>query len=136
MEHNQSAKHTHYVSLTNGAIHPAMTSPAGYEDQHLTEWRPATHTEIQRYLSGSVETLDVSPLPLESLAPSSPTTLQLEPEDPAAPAGPAPVFTPAPPAPAIGELPPVSAPAIAPAPSPVTPAPVAPAPAIPPAATE
>lgn len=57
-------KSTHYVSLHNNVIHPAMTSPAGYEDQHPTEWRPATATEIGRFKSGEHSVLDIQPLSL------------------------------------------------------------------------
>jgi len=77
------AKHTHYVSNQNSSIHPAMTAPAGYEDEHPSEWRPATAAEIRAYHEGadlvSDEVVD-SALPI---APESmtPRTLKLEGDD-------------------------------------------------------
>ena len=74
------AKHTHYVSNQNSTIHPAMTAPAGYEDEHPSEWRPATASEIRAYHEGadsvSDEVADNSvPIAAESM---TPRTLKLE----------------------------------------------------------
>jgi hypothetical protein len=95
-KNNAAPKYSHYVSLENGGIYPAMTSPSGYEDQHLTEWRGANPAEVEKYLRGETA-VDVSPLPI-SPSPvfplSSPTTLQLAPEDPAPPIAPAPPAAP------------------------------------------
>lgn len=80
-------KHTHYVSLENGCIHPALTSPAGYEDEHTTEWRPATASEIQRYVdsAGRATTEAYTPVPLTAdparTAEAVPSTLTLADED-------------------------------------------------------
>lgn len=75
-------KHTHYVSLENGCIHPALTSPAGYEDEHTTEWRPATQAEIQRYHAGTERTEAYVPVDLRDAAAerteqATPSTLTL-----------------------------------------------------------
>ncbi|MCJ7409508.1 hypothetical protein LPQ06_28350 [Klebsiella pneumoniae] len=48
-----AAKHAYYVSLENGVIYPAMTSPAGYEDEHPSEYRPATQEEVDAYKNGA-----------------------------------------------------------------------------------
>ena len=124
MEHNLQPKHTHYVSLDNGSIHPALTSPSAYEDQHPAEWRPATTAEIEVYnASRGVATANIQPIVLSGVVDtnhSSPNTLQLDPEPLLAPA-------PAPHSP-VQEAP-LHTP-VAPAPAP------APAPAIPPAVTE
>lgn len=117
-------KHTHYVSLENGCIHPALTSPAGYEDEHTTEWRPATQAEIQRYLAGAAGAdrteayqpvpLGIDPVRTEAATPSSLTLADdddegaqlgvqiVQPVAPVAPPPPAalnPAVPPAPPAP-------------------------------------
>lgn len=104
-------KHTHYVSLENGCIHPAMTSPAGYEDEHTTEWRPATAAEIKRYKEGAAGSDRTEayaslsePLTSAQAAQVTPTTITLANDDndgvqiqpPAPPAE----RTPAPPPPA------------------------------------
>jgi len=109
-------KHTHYVSLENGCIHPAMTSPAGYEDEHTTEWRPATAGEIQRYVDGADRTEAYAPVPLqpdaERTAIATPTTLTLASDDETnAPVGvqivnPSAQQIPAPPAPPVAPPPP------------------------------
>ena len=103
-----------------------MSSPAGYEDDHPTEYRPATYDEIAKYQAG-VECLDVRELPLEpveSLS-ASPTSITLAPEDPVLPP-PAPVFAaqspadvpvppPPPPAPVVPEAPVIPQPPLPPA---------------------
>ena len=116
-------KHTHYVSLENGCIHPALTSPAGYEDEHTTEWRPATAAEIQRYEStgGQARTEAYTPVPLTAdaarTAEATPSSLVLSDEAPAAlgtelapppPSGvqEAPLAAPVPPAPIAPPTPP------------------------------
>lgn len=107
------AKHTHYVSIENGVIHPAMTYPSGYEDEHPTEWRPATVSEVKKYKAGSESTVTVQPVQLSDVENVTPSTIKLADEDPvlpeivnpAAPAAPAAAVVPpaAPtPAPAFG----------------------------------
>lgn len=116
-------RHQFYVSTHNNTIHPAMTSPAGYEDANPQDWRPATAEEIQRY-NGGVDSLDVRPLDMAALealsAGSTPRTLKLEddgPTEPEAQQGIGGSVPPVPPAPAIPE-----APVLPPAPpAPVTP---------------
>lgn len=114
-------RHRFYVSLTNGGIYPAMSSPPGHEDANPTDWRGATPQEEQRYLQGE-QAVDVSPVPLTATPLvneiSTPTTLQLEPDDPVVPA--APVI----PLAAVAEAP--LAPPVAPA-APIAPASPAPA---------
>lgn len=80
-------KHSHYVS-ENGSIHPAMTYPSGYEDEHPGEWRPASRAEIQKYKAGAAghDTVVIQPLDLDAVtdaAPvaSHPNTLKLADED-------------------------------------------------------
>jgi hypothetical protein len=111
---NQGAfsKHSHYVSLHNGVIYPAMTGLPGHEDANPSDWRPATATEVERYRAGQ-QTVDVSPIPLGESAPvapnpAAPTTLQLAPDD-----VPAPVIPPA----GVQEAPVVAAKFVPPAPS-------------------
>lgn len=113
-----AARHTHYVSLHNNTIHPAMTYPPGFQDANPKDWRPATHAEIERYKAGK-DALEVLPLafgtPGEASV-ASPKTLQLSDDEPVVPV--------TPPAPSIPEAP-VLEPAIAAAPiSPPSPAPV------------
>lgn len=102
------SKHTHFVSLSNNCIYPAMTSPEGYELDHPTEYRAATHAEIQQYKRGhdSVEVFELPALSAEPAAESvSPTTLQLADDDDDAPA-PVVFIAPAPIAPAPVAIPP------------------------------
>lgn len=104
------AKYTHYVSNPTGAIHIAMSSPAGYEDEHPQEWRPATRSEIERFKTG-VDMIDMEPVSIdeafagaETAGAYQPQSLRLEPEPPVAaaplppvqivPPGPAPVAAP------------------------------------------
>lgn len=97
-----AARFTHYVSLHNGGIYPAMTSPAGYEDDHLNDFRPATKAEIEAYKNGAEsiapQAAELAPESLSEATPSvaSPSVIQLQPDDPApapAPAIPPPVET-------------------------------------------
>lgn len=112
------ALHTHYVSIHNGVVYPAMTSPEGHEDNNPSDWRPATPQEIEAYLAGDRQ-VDVSPLPVDVSAPvesaASPSSLRLEDGPPTAvqEAPVVPPVAPPPPAPAI----PTPAPAIPPAPA-------------------
>jgi hypothetical protein len=83
-----SAKHTHYRSLANGIIYPAMTStgedrhgnPVFYQDEHPTEWQPATAAEYaeqcrrENLLARRADVIDVSPTPTAPLAPPAPAT--------------------------------------------------------------
>lgn len=92
-------KRTHYVSMHNDVIYPAMSAPAGWEDEHPEDYRPATPEEIARYQSGQhllkIEQIDLSPAAMdEAPASASPTTLRLMEDDP-------PVDDIPPPAPAI-----------------------------------
>lgn len=116
-------KHSHYVSLENGCIHPALTSPAGYEDEHTTEWRPATQAEIQRYLAGADRTEAYEPVPLDvnpaRTEQATPTSLTLASDDDAGAQLGVQIVPPIPPAP----LPPTPS-----ALSPVAPPPAPPAP--------
>ena len=93
MEHNKLPKHTHYVSLENGVIHPALTHPSGYEDQFPAEWRPATAAEVDRYRAGS-ERGNTASVSLDAVvidpALQTPGTIELAP-DPPAPPPPSPV---------------------------------------------
>jgi hypothetical protein len=119
-------RHTHYVSLHNNTIHPALTSPAGFEDANPKDWRAATHAEIQQYLGGH-DSLEVRPLPLTGIPGGSeallnPRSLKLAEDDPE-PVDQAPVY------PAVAAMPqdvpeaPVLPPVAPPAPvSPVLPA--------------
>lgn len=65
---------SHYVSLTNGGIYPAMTAPLGHEDANPADWRAANPDEIQRYQQGQLE-VDVSPIQLGDAAPAALTAL-------------------------------------------------------------
>jgi len=102
-------RHPLYVSIQNGTIHRAMTSPSGYEDEHPEDWRPATLGEREQYLAG-VDNINGNPQPqpialfdaLGNVA--TPTSLTLQADDPV------PVdiaLPPAPPAPVAPPLPPV-----------------------------
>lgn len=107
-------KHSHYVSIENDGIYPALSSPSGYEDEHPSEYRAATAAEIEKYKRGA-ETVVERALPVDLLPVSvaSPTSITLAPEPPVAItpfAGPA-----APPAAVAAPMPPP-----APAPGPVT----------------
>lgn len=92
-------KHTHYVSMENGAIYPALTSPSGYEDEHPAEYRPATQAEIEQYQRGND-----SARPFEHATPQPveielPRTIQLATEELPAPSespAPAPAVPPPP----------------------------------------
>lgn len=85
-----AAKHTHYVSLENGVIYPAMTSPAGYEDEHPSEYRPATQEEVDAYKSGADTTRPYARAQVElSSEAAVPRAIRLEDEpSEAAPAAP------------------------------------------------
>jgi hypothetical protein len=85
-EPTSQPKHTHYVSLENGCLHPALTSPAGYEDEHTTEWRPATRAEIERYQNIGTDKFEAyQPVPLQADAQrteqATPATLTLADDD-------------------------------------------------------
>ena len=109
--------HSHYVSLANDVIYPALSSPAGYEDQHPSEYRPATAAEIEKFKRGNTVAVRVAPLPVDQApAGATPTSITLaddgdagENEQNVAPPAPAPAPVPAAPAPVIN-------PAIPPAP--------------------
>lgn len=47
--------HSHYVSVGNGCVYPALTSEPGYEDRNPAEWRPATADEVERFNAGEAE---------------------------------------------------------------------------------
>lgn len=88
--------HSHYVSLANGLISPAMSYPSGYEDNHPNEWRPATQREVAIYrasngkavpVPGHNDVLDLAPPPGERVA-STPTSLVLEDDPPSVSAAP------------------------------------------------
>lgn len=124
-------RHPIYVSIQNGVIQHAMSSPSGYEDEHPEDWRPATHAEREQFLAGIADNVNgqaqPAPLPLGASSEAlQPTTLTLQADDPmpvdiVAPVAPAPVAA-APIAPAVpvdGALSvgaPAPAPAIPPAP--------------------
>jgi hypothetical protein len=94
------AKRSHYVSAANNGIYPAMTSPAGFEDEHPEEWRPASPEEIAKFKAGTetivIEEVDLSP-GVDDAPPDAvvPHTLRLADDDPVVPP-PAPVIPPAP----------------------------------------
>ncbi len=118
---------THYVSLTNGGIYPAMTAPLGHEDANPADWRAATPQEIQRYQQGQ-QAVDVSPIhlgesPIVPAGLSTPAALTLAADD-------APPVAPVVPVAPIAEAPVVSASVSIPSPAPTA----APAPVAPPAA--
>ena len=120
---NPQPQFTHYVSLHNNSIHPAMTSPAGYEDEHPTEWRGATRAEIARYQQdpATMDSVVPKPLPLDLAGGDSvvtPTTLVLQDDEP----------TTGDTNPVVPEAPVVPPPA---APAPVAMEPVRPAPVVP-----
>lgn len=104
MSQNTVAKHPFYVSMDNGIVYPAMTSPAGYEDEHPSEWRPANSFEIEQYKSGKANVGTPAPVPVDLPPPAAtPSTIQLA-DDPvqeaplasAIPGAPAPAIPPAP----------------------------------------
>lgn len=158
-------RHPLYVSIQNGAIQQAMSSPSGYEDEHPEDWRPATFAEREQYLAG-VDNINGNAQPQElpqfgaeqATNVATPAALTLAPDDPVpveiqqpvrtgfpvspAPAysrsEPVPVLEPAPPAPAPVIVDPTTNPAAAPlAVGAPAPAPaIAPAPAPAPAPTE
>ena len=119
-------KFSHYVSLHNNSIHPAMTSPAGYEDDHPTEWRGATSAEVARYKTNpaSNDSVVPKPLPLSAAHPDAvltPSSITLQDDEPSIETN----------APFVPEAPVVAEPS-QPAPgAPVAPAPITPAFAIP-----
>ena len=96
----QPAKHTHYVSLSNHVIYPAMSSPSGWEDEHPEDWRPASPDEIAKYKAG-IDTIKIEAIDLsadETDAPPAaalPHTIELAEEDPVVniPPAPAPVMS-------------------------------------------
>ena len=103
-------RHPLYVSIQNGTIHRAMTSPSGYEDEHPEDWRPATLGEREQYLAG-VDNVNGNPQP-QPIAlfdaagnVATPTSLTLQADD--APLG-IEIQTPAPIVPAAPPLPPVT----------------------------
>ena len=115
--------HSHYVSLENSVIQPAMSYPSGYEDEHLNEWRPATATEINRYLAGEdrvAATSGFPSMPSEAPTASAPASVKMASDDPAPPPpttgpGEAPLYqksskAPKPPASAESPAPPPPAP--------------------------
>lgn len=71
-------KHTHYVSIENDGIYPALSSPSGYEDEHPGEYRPATAAEIEKYKRGA-EGVVQKPLPVDSglVGIAAPATIKL-----------------------------------------------------------
>ena len=99
-------RHPLYVSIQNGTIHRAMTSPSGYEDEHPEDWRPATLAEREQYLAG-VDNINGNPQPqpielfdgMGNIA--TPQSLTLQADDPV------PVNIIQPVAPAAPPLPPV-----------------------------
>lgn len=60
----QPAKRSHYVSMSNDGIYPAMTSPSGFEDEHPEDWRPASPEEIAKFKAGAesvrIQAVDLS----------------------------------------------------------------------------
>lgn len=101
---NRRAKASHYVSLGNGRVYPALRNVPGFEDDNPGDWRVANADEIAAYERGD------APLPQPTgevqlsqpvAQPASPATIQLAPEPtdpPQVPAGalegiaPAPAF--------------------------------------------
>lgn len=70
--------HSHYVSRANNGIYPALSSPAGYEDQHPEDYRPATAREVQKYNAGE-EGVVARPLPpIGDSTSASPTSITLQ----------------------------------------------------------
>ncbi len=116
-------KHQYYVSLSNDGIYPALSSPSGYEDEHPSEYRAATASEVEEYKAG-VEAVVIKPLPVDYDqlgVTASPATIQLAPE---------------PPVDIVPPAPPLAAPVSPPDPAPIlaTPvSPIGPAPVLPPA---
>jgi hypothetical protein len=96
----QPPKRTHYVSLHNHVIYPAMTSPSGWEDEHPEDWRPASPDEVAKYKAGNdtikIEAVDLSADETDSRPEAAlPHTIELAEEDPVAniPPAPAPVMS-------------------------------------------
>lgn len=91
-----SAKHTHYRSLSNGIIYPAMQSIGEdqngrsifYQDEHPTEWQPASEAEYieqcrrEDLLARRADVIDVTPTPSAPLAPPATPATGLVPPPP------------------------------------------------------
>lgn len=96
-------KRSHYVSMHNNVIYPAMSSPAGFEDEHPEDYRPASPEEIAKYKAGRdvvvVEEIDLSDVvTAEAPVLSSPSSIRLQDDDVEAtdtslPPGPAPAIS-------------------------------------------
>jgi hypothetical protein len=98
----QPPKRSHYVSMHNSGIYPAMTSPPGWEDEHPEDWRPASPEEVAKFKAGidsvKIEAIDLTPdesdTPPEAALPHA---IQLAAEDPEPaaniPPAPAPVMS-------------------------------------------
>lgn len=97
-------KCSHYVSLSNHRIYPAMRNVPGFEDDNPIDWRPATADEVQMYKNGEQPKFAPAGAPVQLDAPApaaAPSTIQLADEDPAEPETPPlppPGFVPTPPA--------------------------------------
>lgn len=83
---NRTAKATHYVSLSNHRVYPALRNLPGFEDDNPGDWRIANAAEIEAYLRGDAVALKPTgevQLSQPILQPAAPTTIQLAPEEPA-----------------------------------------------------
>lgn len=115
-------RHPLYVSIQNGAIQQAMSSPSGYEDEHPEDWRPATFAEREQFLAG-VDNIAGNPQPMQlpqfaATEQATPSSLTMAPDDDEPVVIIAPVIVPPPPAPAIVPSAPPPAPAAAGTPAP------------------
>lgn len=112
----RSPKHTHYVSLGNNVIYPAMRNLPGYEDDNPAEWRVASADEIERFKKGENKGRTAASgevqLHAAPVAQAAPSSIKLADEEPAPPAPPAAADPADPP-----QLPPGALGAIGPAPA-------------------
>lgn len=107
-------RHTHYVSLSNNGVYPAMRSPSGFEDDNPKSWRPANSHEIQLYKEGKPLLTEVTgdEIDIADEAPlrAAPAALKLADDEPAAPAAFVPPSIPTPPVQSFVAPPPPPAP--------------------------
>lgn len=92
-----TSKHTHYRSLANGVIYPALMpsgedkhgTPTFYQDEHPTEWQGATaeeYAEQNRREAADARRADVIDV-VATPAPSAPAKAPAPPPPPSKPEG-------------------------------------------------